>query len=205
MGKLPSHLLPARASTLLAGNATRPTLSPAHMTTETVSRTSGSSGSSQQVRHATLIHRPRRPYTFTQMVQLSDGSTYTVRSTSPHAIYRSAKDTRNNARWQPSDSSLRNVEVDEAGKLAAFRERFGRGWDAAKKEDPRAAAATAEGGAAADQAAAAAAATPEEDVLDLTDLIGGYATAAGMDAGATGMNAKEAAKAEKAGKKKGKK
>ncbi|TLD10655.1 hypothetical protein PgNI_05812 [Pyricularia grisea] len=204
MGKLPSHLLPARASTLLAGNATRPTLSPAHMTTETVSRTGGSSSSSsQQVRHATLIHRPRRPYTFTQMVQLSDGSTYTVRTTSPHAIYRSAKDTRNNARWQPSDSSLRNVEVDEAGKLAAFRERFGRGWDAAKKEDPRAAAA-ADGGAA-NQAAAAAAAAPEEDFLDLTDLIGGYATAAGMDTGATGMNAKEAAKAEKAGKKKGKK
>lgn len=202
MGKLPSHLLPARASTLLAGNATRPTLSSAHMTTETVSRTGGS-GSSQQVRHATLIHRPRRPYTFTQMVQLSDGSTYTVRTTSPHAIYRSAKDTRNNARWQPSDSSLRNVEMDEAGKLAAFRERFGRGWDAAKKEDPRAAA-VAEGGGA-DKAAAATAAAPEEDVLDLTDLIGGYATAAGMDSGATGMNAKEAAKAEKAGKKKGKK
>ncbi|TLS25141.1 hypothetical protein PpBr36_07237 [Pyricularia pennisetigena] len=204
MGKLPSHLLPARASTLLAGNATRPTLSPAHMTTETVSRTSGSggSGSSQQVRHATLIHRPRRPYTFTQMIQLSDGSTYTVRTTSPHPIYRSAKDTRNNARWQPSDSSLRNVEVDEAGKLAAFRERFGRGWDAAKKEDPRAAASAASDGG---DAAATVAAAPEEDVLDLTDLIGGYATAAGMDAGATGMNAKEAAKAEKAGKKKGKK
>jgi hypothetical protein len=31
--------------------------------------------------------------------------------------------------WQPSEKSLRNVELDEAGKLAAFRERFGRGYD----------------------------------------------------------------------------
>jgi hypothetical protein len=31
--------------------------------------------------------------------------------------------------WQPSLSSLRNVEEDEAGRLRAFRERFGRGWD----------------------------------------------------------------------------
>jgi hypothetical protein len=27
-------------------------------------------------------------------------------------------------------SSLRNVEEDEAGRLRAFREKFGRGWDA---------------------------------------------------------------------------
>lgn len=32
--------------------------------------------------------------------------------------------------WQPSKSSLRNVEEDEAGRLRAFREKFGRGWDA---------------------------------------------------------------------------
>jgi len=32
--------------------------------------------------------------------------------------------------WQPSMSSLRNVEEDEAGRLRAFREKFGRGWDA---------------------------------------------------------------------------
>ncbi|RYP78250.1 hypothetical protein DL771_000727 [Monosporascus sp. 5C6A] len=81
-------------------------------------------------RSATIIRRPRRPYTFTQLVQLSDGSTYTMRTTSPHALYRSTKDTRNHVLWQPNESSLRNVEVDEAGKLAAFRGRFGRGWDA---------------------------------------------------------------------------
>jgi hypothetical protein len=32
--------------------------------------------------------------------------------------------------WQPSKISLRNVEEDEAGRLRAFREKFGRGWDA---------------------------------------------------------------------------
>lgn len=32
--------------------------------------------------------------------------------------------------WQPSLDSLRNVEQDEAGRLKAFRNKFGRGWDA---------------------------------------------------------------------------
>ncbi|KAI1138363.1 hypothetical protein F5Y05DRAFT_412985 [Hypoxylon sp. FL0543] len=86
-------------------------------------------------RAATMIRRPRRPYTFTQLVQQTDGSTYTMRTTSPIALYKSTKDTRNHVLWQPSDRSLRNVEVDEAGKLAAFRGRFGRGWDAEKSAD----------------------------------------------------------------------
>ncbi|KAH8595960.1 hypothetical protein B0O99DRAFT_708813 [Bisporella sp. PMI_857] len=83
----------------------------------------------QQIRHASLLRRPHRPYTFTQLVTLSDGSTYLTRSTSPLPVYRSTKDTRNSALWQPSLSSLRNVEQDEAGRLRAFRQRFGRGWD----------------------------------------------------------------------------
>lgn len=57
-----------------------------------------------------------------------------MRTTSPLALYKSTKDTRNHVLWQPSDKSLRNVEVDEAGKLAAFRGRFGRGWDAEKPD-----------------------------------------------------------------------
>ncbi|KAI0471981.1 hypothetical protein GGR56DRAFT_677835 [Xylariaceae sp. FL0804] len=81
-------------------------------------------------RRATMIRRPKRPYAFTQLVQLSDGSTYTVRTASPHALYRSVKDSRNHLLWQPSERSLRNVEADEAGRLAAFRGRFGRSWDA---------------------------------------------------------------------------
>ncbi|KAK0110437.1 hypothetical protein ONS96_002048 [Cadophora gregata f. sp. sojae] len=83
----------------------------------------------QQVRHASLLKRPHRPYTFTQLVTLSDGSTYTHRTTSPAPIFRSTKDTRNHPMWQPSLDSLRNIEQDEAGRLRAFRKRFGRGWD----------------------------------------------------------------------------
>ncbi|KAA6415570.1 MAG: 54S ribosomal 36 protein [Lasallia pustulata] len=83
-----------------------------------------------QTRHASLLRRPKRPYTFTQLVTLSDGSTYTHRTTSPAAIYKASKDTRNTALWNPSSQKLMNVEADEAGRLRAFRERFGRGWDA---------------------------------------------------------------------------
>ena len=86
--------------------------------------------SHQQVRHATLLRRPKRPYTFTQLVTLSDGSTFTHRTTSPAPVYKSTKDTRNTALWNPSSQKLLNVEADEAGRLRAFRERFGRGWDA---------------------------------------------------------------------------
>ncbi|KAN0114611.1 hypothetical protein V8E51_004155 [Hyaloscypha variabilis] len=69
-----------------------------------------------QIRHASLLKRPHRPYQFTQLVTLSDGSTYTQRTTSPQPIFRSTKDTRNHPLWQPSMTSLRNVEEDEAGR-----------------------------------------------------------------------------------------
>lgn len=81
-------------------------------------------------------------------MQLSDGSTYTTRTTSPQPVYRSTKDSRNHLVWQPSEPSLQNVEVDEAGKLAAFRSRFGSRYELA---GPTA----AERQAAADAAAAA--------------------------------------------------
>ena len=84
----------------------------------------------QQVRNATLIRRPKRPYTFTQLVTLSDGSSYLQRTTSPEPVYSSTKDARNSAMWNPSSYELNSVEEDEAGKLSRFRERFGRGWDA---------------------------------------------------------------------------
>lgn len=88
--------------------------------------------SQQQIRQASLLRRPKRPYTFTQLLTLSDGSTFTHRTTSPIPIYRSTKDTRNAPLWNPSSQKLLNVEEDEAGRLRAFRTRFGRGWDAAE-------------------------------------------------------------------------
>ena len=83
----------------------------------------------QQVRHATLLRRPKRPYTFTQLITLSDGSSFTLRTTSPEPVYKSAKDIRNNPLWNPSSQKLLNVEEDEAGRLAAFRAKYGRSWD----------------------------------------------------------------------------
>lgn len=127
MGKLPTGPL--------ALTPTRATLFTTSSSTSSTTRSSGAS----QLRHATFIPRPRRPYTFTQLVQLSDGSTYTLRTTSPQPLYRATKDTRNTLLWQPSERSLRNVELDEAGKLAAFRERFGRAFDAAGGEEEGAA------------------------------------------------------------------
>jgi hypothetical protein len=97
-------------------------------------------------------------------VQLSDGSTFTVRTTSPQPVYKSARDTRNHVLWQPSDKSLRNVELDEAGKLAAFRERYGRGFDL---DDGRGEGSEGEEGAGTGTGGG-----------DLGDLISGYAVGA---------------------------
>lgn len=66
---------------------------------------------------------------------LSDGSSYTHRTTSPAPIHRSNRDTRNTPLWNPSSQRLLNIEEDEAGKLRAFRDKFGRGWDAERKDD----------------------------------------------------------------------
>lgn len=89
-----------------------------------------SHASRSQIRHATLLKRPKRPYTFTQLITLSDGSTFLHRTTSPVPTYKATKDTRNTPLWNPSSQKLLNIEEDEAGKLAAFRSKFGRGWDA---------------------------------------------------------------------------
>ncbi|KAJ0158340.1 hypothetical protein CTA2_11818 [Colletotrichum tanaceti] len=197
MSKLPTHLprpssllccRPRIVATSIASSSSSYSSPLAYNASTPVQRTSLT-----QTRAATFVPRPRRPYTFTQLVQLSDGSTFTVRSTSPAPLVRSVKDSRNHALWQPSDKSLKNVEVDEAGKLAAFRERFGRGFDlaAAPTEDevaakastaaaPAAAEADATGGkdGAVEQDKTAAPAQPaeEDDFFDMGDLISGYAT-----------------------------
>ncbi|KAK4157511.1 hypothetical protein C8A00DRAFT_11614 [Chaetomidium leptoderma] len=231
MGKLPSTIL-RRPS--LAGVGILPSTAPnlSHTllpspsrftpTTPTTTTTTTRPGAGGQVRHATFVPRSRRPYQFTQLVQLSDGSTFTVRTTSPQALYKSAKDSRNHMLWQPSEKSLRNVEVDEAGKLAAFRERYGTAWDLGgaaaplKPEevaaaDAAAAAATAsnKGGegeagktaAAQAQAQAQAPAAAAEDPFDsLVDLISAYATDDQSIKG--GLSAKDQARKDKGGKKK---
>lgn len=57
------------------------------------------------------------------------------RTTSPAPVYQSNRDTRNTALWNPSSQRLLNIEEDEAGKLRSFRDKFGRGWDAERKDD----------------------------------------------------------------------
>lgn len=66
--------------------------------------------------------------------------------------------------WQPSMTSLRNVEEDEAGRLRAFREKFGRGWDVDARE--------AEEGIA--DMDAATTGKQEDREESLMDLISGY-------------------------------
>ena len=115
---------------------------------------------------------------FTQLVTLSDGSTYTQRTTSPQPVYRSSKDTRNHFLWQPSLESLRNVEQDEAGRLRAFRNRFGRTFDLeGTTEEPASADVPKDGmGAAAASATEGGGATvqaPEDEEESLMDLISG--------------------------------
>ncbi|KAI8236940.1 hypothetical protein K4K57_009571 [Colletotrichum sp. SAR 10_99] len=174
MSKLPSHLpRPTSLLTLRPTLTSTPLTSPApyNSTTPTPTLTT------TQTRAATFVPRVRRPYTFTQLIQLSDGSTYTLRSTSPTPLVRSAKDSRNHALWQPTDKSLQNVEVDEAGKLAAFRQRFGRAFDLAEGPKDAEGGDAAKAGSGKDAAAAKdkdAAAAAEDDAYDLGDLIGDY-------------------------------
>lgn len=153
---------------------------------------------------------------FTQLVTLTDGSAVIQRTTSPTPVYKSIKDSRNHPMWNPSSQRLANMEDDDAGRLRAFRRRFGRGWDAEtarlereqdeqmEKEKMQRMAArrgdgAAEAGAGAGAGAAAAAAAtapqqkqsppPKDDIADLMDLISGFETAADAGAGASGGGA----------------
>ncbi|RDW94196.1 mitochondrial 54S ribosomal protein bL31m [Aspergillus mulundensis] len=123
-----------------------------------------------QCRHATLLRRPKRPYTFTQLITLSDGSTFTHRTTSPLPVYRSTRDTRNSLMWNPTSNKLRNMEDDEAGRLAAFRAKFGRNWDATAP----AAEEGVEGEKEKEEARKAAAKEAEEEEDNLLDLISSF-------------------------------
>ncbi|EXJ88666.1 hypothetical protein A1O1_05597 [Capronia coronata CBS 617.96] len=113
-------------------SALRPVLRPTHLASLPTS-TSTTTYICQSCRHARLLRRPKRPYTFTQLVTLSDGSAFTIRTTSPVPVYRSTRDTRNSPLWNPTSKELLNVEDDEAGRLAGFRARFGTGFDTAKE------------------------------------------------------------------------
>ncbi|KAI0598842.1 hypothetical protein F4775DRAFT_553248 [Biscogniauxia sp. FL1348] len=174
---LPRHprallLLPRRPTTITT-TAANPPPPPIPLTANTATSSPAlrrAAFSTTPQRGADIIRRPRRPYTFTQLVQLSDGSTYTARTTSPHAVYKSTKDARNHVLWQPRERTLRNVEVDEAGKLAAFRGRFGTVWDA------DAAGPDSGGPDSASDSASARSAADDQEVKELMERRGGLAT-----------------------------
>ncbi|QDS77930.1 hypothetical protein FKW77_001163 [Venturia effusa] len=133
-----------------------------------------SSPITQQIRHATLIRRPKRPYTFTQLVTLTDGSAYLHRTTSPSPVYRVTKDVRNSALWNPSIENLRNIEEDDAGKLRSFRSRFGRGWDGETEQDGTVATEETKDAPPSDEEASKAPKAMKQE--SLMDLIGSYGT-----------------------------
>jgi predicted secreted protein len=152
-------------------------------TTSPTSSTTTTTYICSQCRHATLLRRPKRPYTFTQLITLSDGSSFLHRTTSPEPVYRSTRDSRNSLLWNPTSRKLLNVEEDEAGRLASFRSRFGRGYDAAAAdttaggEEEKAAAAAPKTQAEKDAAAAAQAAEDaavQEEEDNLLDLISSF-------------------------------
>lgn len=125
-----------------------------------------------QCRHATLLRRPKRPYTFTQLIVLSDGSSFTHRTTSPQSVYRSDRDTRSAPMWNPSSQRLQSAEEDEAGRLAAFRSKYGRAWDTTAVKDKGEDG--AEALAAEDTQGGEIAHEQDEEEDNLLDLISSY-------------------------------
>ncbi|KAI8344727.1 hypothetical protein BC941DRAFT_409476 [Chlamydoabsidia padenii] len=65
-----------------------------------------------------------KPERFLQTVVLSNGATYTVRTTSPiRSQIRLTKDTRNHPLWNPA--MLKEGVTDESEQLTKFQKRFG--------------------------------------------------------------------------------
>ncbi|OBZ86924.1 hypothetical protein A0J61_05021 [Choanephora cucurbitarum] len=65
-----------------------------------------------------------KPEKFLQTIVLSNGATYTVRTTSPtRNQIRLTKDTRNHPLWNPA--MLKEGVTDESEQLTKFQKRFG--------------------------------------------------------------------------------
>ncbi|CAO3665319.1 unnamed protein product [Rhizopus microsporus] len=76
------------------------------------------------VRHASTASAASKPEKFLQTIVLSNGATYTVRTTSPtRSQIRLTKDTRNHPLWNPA--MLKEGVTDESEQLTKFQQRFG--------------------------------------------------------------------------------
>ncbi|RKP24913.1 hypothetical protein SYNPS1DRAFT_16460 [Syncephalis pseudoplumigaleata] len=62
------------------------------------------------------------PELFTQTVVLSNGASFTRRTSSPRSVLRLTKDTRNHPLWNPTTQTELD---DESGTLSKFTKRFG--------------------------------------------------------------------------------
>ncbi|KAI9305335.1 hypothetical protein BJ944DRAFT_265388 [Cunninghamella echinulata] len=75
-------------------------------------------------RYASSQNTYAKPERFLQTVVLSNGATYTLRTTSPvRSQIRLTKDTRNHPLWNPA--MLKEGVTDESEQLTKFQKRFG--------------------------------------------------------------------------------
>ncbi|KAG5518186.1 hypothetical protein PMAC_003372 [Pneumocystis sp. 'macacae'] len=75
-----------------------------------------------------LSYCQARPRKFQQMVVLSDGSTFTIPTTSPKPIIWITKDQRNHPLWNP-EKKRQIDESDNEGRLKKFKQRYGTTYD----------------------------------------------------------------------------
>ncbi|KAG5437071.1 hypothetical protein PCANB_001192 [Pneumocystis canis] len=77
---------------------------------------------------ATVKYVETKPRKFQQMVVLSDGSTFTISTTSPKPIIWITKDQRNHPLWNPKEK--REIdENDKEDRLTKFKQRFGTSYN----------------------------------------------------------------------------
>jgi ribosomal protein L31 len=62
-----------------------------------------------------------RPHLFYQTVVQSDGSTITIKTSSPRPILTMTKDTRNHPLWNPKQRKV----IDESAEITRFNQRYG--------------------------------------------------------------------------------
>ncbi|KAG8685041.1 hypothetical protein FRC11_011210 [Ceratobasidium sp. 423] len=62
--------------------------------------------------------------TYPQTVFLSDGSSFTHRTTAPRSVVRLTRDITNNPVWQPGMEARAGEEEDLSGRLGRYKRRF---------------------------------------------------------------------------------
>ncbi|KAB5588265.1 hypothetical protein CTheo_8291 [Ceratobasidium theobromae] len=62
--------------------------------------------------------------TYPQTVFLSDGSSFTHRTTAPRSVVRLTRDISNNPVWQPGIEARAGEEDDLSGRLGRYKRRF---------------------------------------------------------------------------------